>query len=260
MLLIKIFSGLVYFLLNAGTRLFHVAQELAELGRALPNLPDIDVQTLAGAFATGTHGTGAELAALHDYIEAFRIVLADGSVVDVDAETQKDLFDAGRVSLGALGIMTEFTLKTIPLFRLRRTMEVLPIEDVLEQAETHADSHRHSEFFYFPGTGLAALLTHDLSDEEPGDGDQSGDEETLEGLKQLRDQFGWSPWLRRKTAQAAFPRGLQEMLCRRRGSSCPQRAQLPSMRWSIISLARTACRSCSGSLRSLIVARMRSSQ
>jgi FAD/FMN-containing dehydrogenase len=42
---------------GAGTPLFAVSEALAERGRALANQPDIDSQTLAGAFATGTHGT-----------------------------------------------------------------------------------------------------------------------------------------------------------------------------------------------------------
>ncbi|MGB2073912.1 MAG: FAD-binding protein, partial [Henriciella sp.] len=68
---------------GAGTKLFHAAAELNQRGRAFANLPDIDVQTLAGSFATGTHGTGNQLTALHDYIESFRLVTANGDVLDV---------------------------------------------------------------------------------------------------------------------------------------------------------------------------------
>ena len=50
-------SGLVR--VGAGTVLADLNQELADLGLALENLGDIDVQTVAGAISTGTHGTGA---------------------------------------------------------------------------------------------------------------------------------------------------------------------------------------------------------
>jgi L-gulonolactone oxidase len=50
-------SGLVTVL--AGTPLHELNETLWRLGLALPNLGDIDVQTVAGAISTGTHGTGA---------------------------------------------------------------------------------------------------------------------------------------------------------------------------------------------------------
>lgn len=201
-------TGLATF--GAGTRLFQAAMELAELDRAFPNLPDIDVQTLAGSFATATHGTGATLTALHDYVAAFRIVTASGDILDVSADTNADLFAAGKVSLGALGIITQYTLQTVPAFNLHRVLRAEPIEDVLDRAETLADQHRNFEFFYLPGTGIAATLTHDLHEGPVTGVGQSEDDETLAGLKQLRDEFGWWPWLRRKIAQSALPSGVIE--------------------------------------------------
>src|SRR5260370_1411955 len=52
-------SGLVT--VRAGTTLRALNAALAELGLALANLGDIDAQTIAGALATGTHGTRARL-------------------------------------------------------------------------------------------------------------------------------------------------------------------------------------------------------
>jgi FAD/FMN-containing dehydrogenase len=59
-----------------GWSLSRVAAALWELGRSLPNQGDIDVQSLAGAIATGTHGTGAELGSLSTFARAFRLMLA----------------------------------------------------------------------------------------------------------------------------------------------------------------------------------------
>ncbi len=201
-------TGLATF--GAGTRLFQAAMELAELGRAFPNLPDIDVQTLAGSFATATHGTGTNLTALHDYVAGFRIVTASGDVLDVSSETNADFFAAGKVSLGALGIVTQYTLQTVPAFNLHRVLRAEPIEDVLDRAEALADQHRNFEFFYLPGTGIAATLTHDQHEGPMTGAAPSEDDETLEGLKQLRDEFGWWPWLRRRIAQSALPSGVLE--------------------------------------------------
>ena len=195
---------------GAGTRLYDVAVELAGRGRALPNLPDIDVQTLAGSFATGTHGTGKSIPALHDSVIAYRMVLANGEALTVNSDTSPELLCAGQVSLGSLGIMTEFTLKTVPAFNLRRRVSAVPIADLLDQMQSLAEAHRNFEFFYLPGTGLAAQVIHDVHEGplNPRPPEASGDDdEVLAGLKQLRDQFGWWPWLRRRIAQAALPAG-----------------------------------------------------
>ena len=195
---------------GAGTRLFQMATELAGAGLALPNLPDIDVQTLAGSFSTGTHGTGETLTALHDHIEAFRMVTANGDILDVTRETNPHLFAAGRVSLGALGVMTQYTLRAVPMFNLRRKVWVEKIDTIIEQAEGLAAQHRNFEFYYFPHTGLAAGISHDLHEGPISGKGESEDDSTLEDLKGLRDSMGWSPWLRRKIIGAALPRGVVE--------------------------------------------------
>ncbi|MBR9835160.1 MAG: FAD-binding protein [Alphaproteobacteria bacterium] len=201
-------TGLATF--GAGTHLFQAAEELDNVGRAFANLPDIDVQTLAGTFSTATHGTGNRLTALHDYIESFRMVTAGGDIMDVSADTDSDLFNAGRVSLGALGIITQYTVRTVPEFNLHRQMTIEPVEPFLSRVEELAEAHRNFEFFYSPSTGMVAWLVHDIHEGAISGRGESEDDETLEGLKQLRDTFGWFPWLRRKVAQSAFPTGLVE--------------------------------------------------
>jgi FAD-linked oxidoreductase len=195
---------------GAGTTLFQTAAKLQELGRAFPNLPDIVDQTLAGSFSTGTHGTGETLTALHDYIHAFRLVTAGGDVIEVSRTSNPDLFAAGKVSLGALGVITSYSVQTIPAFNLRRIVKAEPIDLVLEELEARAAAHRNFEMFYLPSTGVAATLSHDLHDGDVTGVQPSEDDETLEGLKTLRDQFGWWPWLRRKIASSALPSGVLE--------------------------------------------------
>ncbi len=195
---------------GAGTTLFQTAAKLRELGRAFPNLPDIVDQTLAGSFSTATHGTGETLTALHDYVRGFRLVTASGEILDVSAESNADLFAAGKVSLGALGVISSYDVATIPAFNLRRLVRAEPIAQALDEAEARAETHRNYEMFYLPGTGVAATLAHDLHEGAVSGVPPSEDDETLEGLKLLRDQFGWWPWLRKKIAQSALPSGVLE--------------------------------------------------
>src|SRR5215212_276849 len=75
-------SGLVR--AEAGIGLHRLVRELHAHGLAFPNLGDIDVQSLAGALVTGTHGTGARLGNLASGVESMELVLADGSERTLD--------------------------------------------------------------------------------------------------------------------------------------------------------------------------------
>ena len=97
----------------AGTRLVELNALLDEHGLALPNLGDINVQSVAGAISTATHGTGARFGNLATLVESMEIVAADGSVIEL---RDNDL-RAGRVSVGALGVVTAYTLRTVTSFR-----------------------------------------------------------------------------------------------------------------------------------------------
>src|SRR6476469_1910618 len=92
-------SGLVR--VEAGMTLHALSDALAERGLALPNLGDIDEQSIAGAIATATHGTGITLRNLSAQVRALRLVTAAGEVREIDGGD--DLL-AARVAMGALGI------------------------------------------------------------------------------------------------------------------------------------------------------------
>ena len=196
--------------IGAGTRIRQAARELDEVGLALQNLPDVDVQTLAGSFATSTHGTGRALQPLHAHVEGFRLVTPGGEVRDVTAASDPDLFAAGKVSLGALGVITQYTLTCVPAYNLLRRVWVDTLDTILEQAMDLSRQHRNFEFYYFPFTGYAAGISHDIYEGEVSGRVPDGDDETLSGLKDLRDVFGWSPWLRRRIAAGSLPKGVVE--------------------------------------------------
>jgi L-gulonolactone oxidase len=137
---------------RAGTPLHVLNDELAAFGYAMPNLGDIDRQSIAGATGTGTHGTGLRLQGLSAGIRALRLVLADGSVVDCSATREPDLFQASRLGLGALGIVTEITLAVVPAFLLHAVERPEPLSDVLAHLDVVAETNDHFEFYWFPHT------------------------------------------------------------------------------------------------------------
>ncbi len=140
---------------RAGTPLWQLNQELAQLGFALPNLGDIDRQSIAGATATGTHGTGLRLQGLAAGIRALRVVLADGQVVSCSPTDNRELFEAARLGLGAIGIVTELTLAVVPAFLLRAVERPERVDAILERLDAEAEGNDHFEFYWFPHTDRA---------------------------------------------------------------------------------------------------------
>src|ERR1700749_4287579 len=124
-------SGLVT--VRSGTTIKELNATLGTLGLAMANLGDIDAQTVSGAISTGTHGTGAGLGGIAAQVAGLELVLADGSVVSCSPEQRPDLFNAARVSVGALGVISTVTLQCVPAFRLAAHEAPMHVEEVLER-------------------------------------------------------------------------------------------------------------------------------
>lgn len=137
---------------RAGTVLGDLNRALFARGLALPNLGDIDRQTISGAVATGTHGTGSGFRGIAAAVVGLRLVLADGTVVDCDADREPDLFHAARIGLGAFGIVTALTLQCVPAFLLSAREEPDTLSRVLATFDEVIDSADHVEFYWFPHT------------------------------------------------------------------------------------------------------------
>ncbi|HEX4563374.1 MAG TPA: D-arabinono-1,4-lactone oxidase [Solirubrobacteraceae bacterium] len=152
---------------QAGITIRELSRRLLEDGLALENLGDIDVQSVAGAISTATHGTGARLANIPSQVRALTLVLADGSLLECSAESDPEVFRAARVSLGALGVIVEVTLQCVPAFTLRGVDAPAPLEDVLERFEGRVLGNDHFEFFVFPHARTALTRTNNRSDEAP---------------------------------------------------------------------------------------------
>lgn len=155
-------SGLVR--VEAGITLNALSERLASHGLAFENLGDIDVQSIAGATATGTHGTGARLPNLSAAIRSAELVLADGTTVEVDGAD--DLL-AARVSVGVLGVVSALTLQAVPAFTLEGVDAPAPLEETLERLDDLTASHEHFEFFTFPHSPLALTRTNNRTDAPP---------------------------------------------------------------------------------------------
>lgn len=149
---------------QAGITLARLNELLAMAGLALPNLGDVQYQTVSGALATGTHGTGRNHQALSAQIRALRLVTADGSVLDCSPDHEPEVFSAARVGLGALGAVSTLTLQCVPAFDLHAFERPERIDGLLEDIDRHVDGNDHFEFYWVPHTGWALTKRNNRTD------------------------------------------------------------------------------------------------
>lgn len=115
---------------GAATRYGAVASHLTAHGYALHNMGSLPHISVAGAIATGTHGSGDANGNLSTAVSALELVTADGELVTVRRGDPG--FDGMVVGLGAFGLVTRVTLDIQPSFDVRQDAFVnLPWERVL---------------------------------------------------------------------------------------------------------------------------------
>ncbi|WP_028079826.1 D-arabinono-1,4-lactone oxidase [Solimonas soli] len=152
---------------RAGTTLRHLNELLAERELALENGPSTDAPTIAGLIATGSHGSGTAFGNLASMVTGLRLVLADGSVRVCSREQQPELFDAARVSLGALGVVTHIELQCIDHYRLKVTSRRASFGETLARLTELRREHRNLELHWFPYAGVVRQRYADESREAP---------------------------------------------------------------------------------------------
>ncbi|MEX2023577.1 MAG: D-arabinono-1,4-lactone oxidase [Thermoleophilaceae bacterium] len=158
-------TGLVR--VEAGIPLRELSDALWEHGLAFENLGDVDVQSIAGATATGTHGTGARLRNLSAALDEVEVVGADGELASLTEAGDADAWRAARVSLGALGVVTSVTVRAVPAFTLEGVDSTAPLDEVLDGLDELADGNDHFELYAFPHTSVALTRTNNRVDAAP---------------------------------------------------------------------------------------------
>ena len=135
---------------RAGTRIKTLGELLFAHGLGQENLGDIDVQSIAGAISTGTHGSGATLGSISTQVAGLTLVTASGEVLECSETHNREIFKAAQVSLGALGIITSVTLQLVPAYRLDYIWQRQTLGECLEHVEEYKRENRNFEFFWMP--------------------------------------------------------------------------------------------------------------
>ena len=135
---------------RAGTRIGGIGRALKGMGLSLANQGDIDTQAIAGALSTGTHGTGLALGCLSTQAVGMRLVTADGAVLDLDIDRDRETMAAAQVAVGMLGVMSSVTLQVVDAYNLREKQWRDSFEACMEQHDALAADNRHFGFFWCP--------------------------------------------------------------------------------------------------------------
>lgn len=152
--------------IGTGLTVHDAGQTFLKHGLSMHNTGDVDVQTLAGAIGTGTHGTGRTLQNLSAVLVGVRLVKADGEVVHYTAHEHPEILRAARVALGTLGIFTTITLRLLPAFKLHRREWCTHIDLCMENLDALIAQNRNFDFYWYPRSDYAKLRIMNL----PGDG------------------------------------------------------------------------------------------
>lgn len=183
----------------AGMSLAKLTEVLWSEGLSMLNQGDVNPQALAGALATGTHGTGITLGSLSTTLVSARVMLADGNVVRCSRSERSELFEAQRLSLGLSGIMIEAEIAVAPAYWLEEKVRTMPLDEAEAFWPDLIASNRHAEFWIFPYVGrhgpLAIVKT--LSIAEPGEDTSSAKDMDDAAFQKVCELCAMFPFLTR---------------------------------------------------------------
>jgi FAD/FMN-containing dehydrogenase len=120
-------------------------------------------------------------------IGGFRLLLANGELINCSATENSEIFTAGRSSLGVFGVMTEITMNVRPAYKLIEQNFVMPIDELFRKLESLVNANRHFEFFWFPYSDVAVCKSLNESD-EPAPAPRSAEEMYERGERVSSDQ------------------------------------------------------------------------
>jgi xylitol oxidase len=156
---------------EGGIRYGPLCRYLAREGFALGNLASLPHISVAGACATGTHGSGVRNGNLATAVAALEIVTASGEIVALSRERDGDEFRGAVVGLGAVGIVTRLSLDVVPAFDMRQVVYEGLGWDRLERHfdEIVSSAYSVSLFTRWRDTGIEQVWVKSLASEAESD-------------------------------------------------------------------------------------------
>ncbi|KAE7999301.1 hypothetical protein FH972_003746 [Carpinus fangiana] len=162
---------------ESGVTLRQLINEAANAGLGLPYVPYWWAVTIGGLLSTGAHGSTlwGKGSSVHDYVVELRIV-SPGGPEDGYAKTRRlndgdEAFNAAKVSLGVLGVISQVTLKLQPLFKRSITYMTKEDSDLGDEVASFGNSHEFADITWYPSQRKAVYRIDDrVSTNTPGNG------------------------------------------------------------------------------------------
>lgn len=139
-----------------GTAISAFGDALWEKGLGLSNQGDIDKQSISGAIATGTHGSGIELGCFSSSLRWVRLINGHGEIVEI-GENQLHELRAAQVALGTLGIFLEVELQVSNRYHLQEQITYPTWHETVSSWDRDIAENRHYSFLWCQGEESAGL-------------------------------------------------------------------------------------------------------
>ena len=116
---------------QAGAKIMDLNRLLFPHGYCVRGFGSIQVQTIGGGASTSLHGALFESFTTH--LTSVRLVVANGTILELSEDGTPDEMTAVRAGLGVLGIITSACLKIHPIIHLSENSTVMPLFDFLRE-------------------------------------------------------------------------------------------------------------------------------
>jgi hypothetical protein len=133
---------------KGGTRMRDVVRLLLDNGLAFEALPSHDAQSIAGILSTNVHGTGKNWGFVGELVEGLKIIDGKGDIHE--CTRTDDLFRAAIGGIGAVGIISEVTVRAVPRFNAEQRFELFDLEYVKANLDALIDANEHLSLYIFP--------------------------------------------------------------------------------------------------------------
>jgi FAD/FMN-containing dehydrogenase len=147
---------------QAGIRIHQLNTQLHARGLALPIVGSVTEQSLAGVMSTGTHGSSLVHGNIPSFVVGARLITGAGELLVLDED--HPWLPAVRVGLGALGILTEITIRVVPAFQLCETTETVSFASAVESVQDIARSAEFVKLWWLPHTEGVIVFRYERTD------------------------------------------------------------------------------------------------
>jgi FAD-linked oxidoreductase len=152
---------------QAGIRIKELNRILPKHGLAMKNLGSIGEQSIAGAISTATHGTGLKLGALHTQVVGMELLTGSGRQLTISEDEDPELMAAARVSLGALGVITQVTIQCVSYYNLERIAQPFPFDVTLDRIDALVNDNDRVRLYWLPYTDIIQVATMNRTERAP---------------------------------------------------------------------------------------------